>query len=92
MIITRKIFVSGWVQGVGFRYFTLRTAEQLGGMTGYVKNLPDGRVEVFAEAEEETMESFIQILKKGPASAFVEELEVREETFSGEYKGFHIAF
>ncbi len=56
MAAARRFRISGLVQGVGFRYYALRRAQERG-VVGYVRNLPDGRVEVVAEGAEEALES-----------------------------------
>jgi acylphosphatase len=73
----RRYFVSGSVQGVGFRYFTQRAAEDLG-VSGYVRNLRDGRVEVYATGSAERLSSFKTTLENGPSFSSVG--EIREET------------
>jgi acylphosphatase len=66
----RRYFVSGLVQGVGYRYFTQDAAEQLR-LTGYVRNLRDGRVEVYAIGAPEQFNRLLASLKKGPRGAMV---------------------
>ena len=63
--------VQGRVQGVGFRYFVLRRAEDLG-LTGWVRNLPDGDVEVEAEGPREALQGLIERVREGPAAARVD--------------------
>jgi acylphosphatase len=72
----KRYFVSGSVQGVGFRYFTLRAAERLQ-VTGYARNLPDGRVEAYAIGTPDQLTKLRSILERGPWGATVS--EVREE-------------
>lgn len=68
--------IHGLVQGVNFRYFVLRNARELG-LTGYVRNLPDGTsVEVHAEGEREKLEQLLKYIGAGPRSARVDKLEV----------------
>jgi acylphosphatase len=84
---TRLYLVSGRVQGVGYRYFAMRTAQQLG-IRGTVKNLRDGRVEVAAEAEPETLAKFRAELERGPSGAAVsgvDEKAVDARDFGGEF-------
>lgn len=73
-IIARKIWVSGRVQGVSFRYYTQCEAERLG-VSGYARNLPDGRVEVLAEGQAPAVRQLTAWLRKGPDSANVTGLE-----------------
>jgi acylphosphatase len=84
---TRLYLVSGRVQGVGYRYFAMRTAQQLG-ISGTVKNLRDGRVEVAAEAEPETLAKFRTELERGPRGSAVggiEEQGIDARDFDGEF-------
>lgn len=73
-LVARRFFIGGLVQGVGFRYFTQRSAAKHQ-VKGYVRNLPDGRVEIFAQGEERAVNSFRDDIAAGPAFAKVEEIE-----------------
>lgn len=66
--------VSGRVQGVGYRWFILRRAEQLA-VSGWVRNLPDGRVEVVAKGSADALGNLESVLKSGPRLALVENVE-----------------
>jgi len=68
-----RYLIDGRVQGVGYRYFVLHEARSLG-VSGHARNLPDGRVEVVAEAAEEVLADFEARLRKGPAFASVTEV------------------
>ena len=83
--------ISGRVQGVAFRFFAEHVARTLG-VTGWVRNLHDGRVEVVAEGEKEILEEFLKELKKGPRLARVEEVEITWEDYRGEFLDFTIRF
>ena len=72
-----KLLISGRVQGVYFRYFTQQKAKELG-VFGSVRNLEDGRVEVFAEAEAAALNAFISWCHKGPVTARVTGVEISE--------------
>ncbi|MDD5581154.1 MAG: acylphosphatase [Methylobacter sp.] len=73
-----KILVSGRVQGVYFRVFTQNKAKHFA-IKGSVKNLPDGRVEIIAEAAEDiTIEKFIKWCRKGPITARIDNIEIAE--------------
>lgn len=74
---TVRLVVSGRVQGVGFRAFTVRQADRLG-VDGWVRNLEDGRVEALAAGEEQAVEGFIAAVRKGPVLARVTDLAVEE--------------
>jgi len=64
-MIARRAVVSGRVQGVGFRFFAQRAARELG-VVGWVRNLPDGTVETFAEGTEEALAAYLARLRAGP--------------------------
>ena len=87
---SQNIIFIGRVQGVGFRYFTHRVAQQLG-VRGRVKNLPNGTVEVYAEGDEDPMEQFLTGIKKGPSLGFVKDVEVGEAEPEG-YQDFSIGW
>ncbi len=74
MKIARKFYISGDVQGVGFRFFTQRAAARHQ-VRGYVKNLEDGRVEAFAEGVEKAVKEFHEEILTGPTHARVDEIE-----------------
>ncbi len=76
-MIGRLVFVTGRVQGVGFRNFVQREARKLG-VCGYAKNLGDGRVEVLAVGTEAAVEELSGLLAKGPRWAEVRHVEVQE--------------
>lgn len=84
-------FISGRVQGVGFRATTRRTARKLG-VKGWVRNLPDGRVETVAEGDQELIEKFLKFLYKGSAMARVEDVEVEEKEPKNEFEAFRIRY
>ncbi len=86
----RHVIYTGRVQGVGFRYSTKRTASGFD-VTGWVKNLPDGRVELFAQASEaEEVESFLEDIQRGGLGAHVKEREVRAVPADMSLRGFVI--
>jgi len=89
MIIARKFLISGEVQGVGFRYFTQRSSARHQ-VRGYVKNLEDGRVEVFAEGNAKAVEDFRHDLAAGPTYSRVKEIEELVVEPSGRYSNFRI--
>ena len=72
--VAKRFFVSGRVQGVGYRYFALNTAEELG-ISGYARNLPDGRVEVYALGTAEQLRAFARHLLRGPQFADVADVQ-----------------
>jgi len=83
------IIVSGLVQGVGFRMFIERGARELG-LSGWVRNRPDGTVEIDAEGREETIVELINLAKKGPAHSRVTLISQEEKKPKGALKDFTI--
>jgi len=83
--------VYGHVQGVFFRDFTRRHAIELG-LTGFVRNLPEGGVEVVAEGEKLQLSSLIVFLEKGPPAAMVQSVETKWTEYTGKYSGFEIRY
>ena len=79
--------VVGRVQGVGYRYATLRVAHELG-LRGWVRNTPDGSVETWAQGNGDALEAFIAFLRGGPRSARVHSVDVRSVEPDGELAGF----
>lgn len=79
MIAARRWLVSGRVQGVGFRFFTEDQA-RLENLSGYVRNLDDGCVEIVGEGDAEALERFERAIRRGPAGARVDACEVTELT------------
>ena len=89
MIKARRFLVSGQVQGVGYRFFS-RDAACRENLSGFVRNLPDGRVEAQAEGEQESLDRFQHSLGQGPAAGRVDEILVEECTPTGNMTGFRI--
>jgi acylphosphatase len=85
----RRYVISGRVQGVGYRYFALRVARELK-LAGWVKNLPDGRVEALASGPAARLKRFDAELRIGPPSAEVKSVEVAEGVADAKLEGFHI--
>jgi acylphosphatase len=79
------------VQGVGYRWYCLRQARNLG-LFGWVKNRPDGSVEILAEGDRGALEAMIKELKIGPSSASVTRIDVDWREFTGEHDSFDVAF
>ncbi|MGC8120546.1 acylphosphatase [Marinobacter sp. VGCF2001] len=82
-----QLLVSGTVQGVYYRASTEQKARQLC-LTGQVRNLPDGRVEIIAEGDEEQLQALKAWCQQGPERAVVEHIETRELTATGEFTSF----
>ena len=85
-----KVRVEGIVQGGGFRYYTYRIAKRYG-VKGYVKNMPDGSVEVVAEGDEKKLERFLQEVARGPSSAVVTNVSVEDIDPVG-FRNFEIEY
>ncbi len=83
------IIVHGIVQGVYFRYNTQRVAQGLG-VTGWVRNLHDGDVEILCEGEKDAVEKLVLWSQKGPRGAFVEHTDVSWEDYTGGFLTFEI--
>ena len=91
-MFARRYFISGDVQGVGFRYFVTREVQRIGKIVGFVRNLRDGRVEVYAEADEKELELLEATLRRGPRSATVQHVQIEWEVSDGRYTDFRIGF
>ncbi len=82
MLVRRRLVVHGVVQGVGFRAWVWRAAQQRG-VAGRARNRPDGTVEVVLEGEPDAVESIIRACREGPRGAVVTEVEVSAEDSEG---------
>jgi len=89
MLIARRYVIAGRVQGVGFRFFAEAAAVREG-VHGWVRNLPDGRVEARIEGDAESVERVEAALRRGPSSSRVEQVTVEEQAPSGRPTGFMI--
>ena len=89
MKVAKKYTITGRVQGVGYRFFAERVANQLG-ICGYVKNLWDDKVEVYAIGDEASLEEFKRHLAEGPRSARVTRIEESDEPVNSRYTRFVI--
>jgi acylphosphatase len=85
------LFISGRVQGVFFRSNTRKKALELG-LTGWVRNLQDGRVEVLMEGGESPLQDLIEWCHRGPSHASVEKVDVYWEDPTGEFQTFSITY
>lgn len=88
-VVRAKVWVTGRVQGVGFRVFAQAQAIRRN-LTGMAKNLSDGRVEVEVEGAQPAVQAFLDALQKGPSLARVENLQVFWESPTGHYSHFRI--
>jgi acylphosphatase len=82
--------VRGSVQGVGFRYFVLRAA-RAAGLSGFVKNLRDGSVEVVAEGPREELERLARDISEGPRRGLVKDVQLRWTESTGEFESFEVS-
>jgi acylphosphatase len=89
MRVARQFVIRGRVQGVGFRYFT-QDAARREGVTGWVRNLPDGSVEALVEGEFEAVMRVERAIRSGPRGARVEDVDVGSQEPSGAYRDFSI--
>jgi acylphosphatase len=89
MLVARRVLVSGRVQGVGFRYFVEHAAAHEG-VRGWVRNLPDGRVEALVEGDEEAVTRVEHKIRRGPPGARVDDVRVMTEPPTGESRIFEI--
>ncbi|BDI14588.1 acylphosphatase [Nostoc cf. commune SO-36] len=87
-IIRARVLISGRVQGVGYRYATVDTARQLG-LTGWVRNLPESRVEAVFEGAREVVDDMVRWCYSGPPDAVVKDVVVEYEVPEG-LRGFEV--
>jgi acylphosphatase len=90
-VVRAHVFVSGHVQGVNFRWYTQRKAQELG-VTGWVRNLWDGRVEAVFEGEEPAVRRAVDWCHVGPPSAWVDNVQVSYEQPTGESNRFRVTY
>jgi acylphosphatase len=90
-MVRAHVFVSGLVQGVFFRMHTKRMADSLN-VTGWVRNLPDGRVEAVFEGRRKEVEKMVEWCKRGPSGAVVKDVNVTWQEYRGEFKNFRIIY
>lgn len=83
--------VHGRVQGVNFRHYTIQEAQKLD-LSGWVKNLPDGTVQVIAEGPRSQLQQLVTFLHKGSPSARVDQVERDWEEATGEFNGFRVKY
>ncbi len=83
------IFISGDVQGVGFRAFIKRRAVE-NKLKGFVRNTSEGKVEILAQGTEKKLKEFLEICEKGPIGSSVDGLEVNEENIEEDFEDFKI--
>ena len=89
--VCKRLLISGRVQGIGFRASTQHKARSLG-VNGWVRNLPDGRVEVLAWGDPKPVQQFTEWCRRGPAYAHVTDVEVDESTPEPGVRGFSVRY
>lgn len=89
-IIRIHMWVTGRVQGVGFRAHVEYHARQVGAITGWVRNVGYDVVEVVAEGDQDSVQKFIEFVKQGPRGAIVNESRLEDETPTGEFSDFSV--
>ncbi len=83
-----RLYISGTVQGVFFRMFIKENAERYD-LKGFVRNLEDGKIEVFLEGENDNVDKMIELCKKGPKHSQIKDVQVKPERFQ-DFKVFKI--
>jgi acylphosphatase len=89
VIVARRFLIGGRVQGVGFRFFAEAQATREG-VHGYIRNLPDGRVEALVEGDQESVDRVEMALRRGPAGARIENFDVEPAAPGYRATGFNI--
>lgn len=90
MNVRVRVTMYGIVQGVAFRYHTRHRAMELG-VTGWVRNLPDGSVEGLFEGDDTVVQALVEWCRYGPPAAQVEKIDIRHEEYIGDFASFTIA-
>ena len=85
--VRAHLFVTGYVQGVFFRH-SMAQAARSAGLTGWVRNLADGRVEAVIEGEEDAVRALVEWSHRGPPHATVERVELEWKAFLGDFSDF----
>jgi acylphosphatase len=86
-----QLVVEGRVQGVGYRRFAQRRAEERG-LTGYAVNLHTGQVKIRVEGSRQAIDQYVRDLEQGPPLARVERVSVTVLAYTGQYRDFHVRF
>ncbi len=89
--VRARLLISGRVQGVAFRWETLQAARRCQ-VSGWVRNLPDGRVEAVAEGPCQQVKDLIDWCRQGPPIARVDSLDIQWEDYAGEFQAFDITY
>lgn len=91
MHVKTHVFITGKLQGVYFRYKTKDEAQKYG-VNGWVRNLPDGRVEAVFEGDKADVDKLIDFVGKGPSGANVLDVNVNWRDYRGEFKEFQVRY
>jgi len=81
------VYISGRVQGVGYRYSTINQATRLG-ITGWVRNTHDSKVEAVFEGDESAVEEMLKWCQRGPSMAHITDIQLHRLSYTGEFNGF----
>lgn len=90
-LVSAHLLISGMVQGVGFRWFVMRKANEYD-LKGYVRNLYTDEVEVEVEGSKVLIQEFVKELRIGPRSAQVTDVKIQWKDYQGKYRNFDIRF
>jgi acylphosphatase len=89
--VAYQLIIRGRVHGVGFRFFTRNLADKLA-ISGWVKNTPTGNVKIFVQGKQTIIDEFISLIKKGPPSALVRDVEIISKHPDPNFADFKIKF
>jgi acylphosphatase len=89
VLVARRVLISGRVQGVGFRFFAEDRAA-VEGVHGWIRNLPDGKVEAFIEGDREAVDRVEAALRRGPSAARIADVQAEDAVPTGRATGFMI--
>ncbi len=91
-MVRARLVIKGRVQGVFYRYSTERKAKSIGGLTGWVRNLPNGDVEVLVEGDKEKIDRLIEWCREGPPYSKVTDVITEWKDYRGEFSDFTISY
>lgn len=91
-MVRARLVIKGRVQGVFYRYSTEKEAKRIGGLTGWVRNLPSGDVEVLVEGDIDNVNRLIEWCRKGPPASNVIDVITDWDDYRGEFSDFSITY
>lgn len=91
-MVRARLTVKGRVQGVFYRYSTVKAAKRIGDLTGWVRNLPNGDVEALVEGDEKKVNELIAWCRQGPPASNVTDLITEWKDYTGEFSDFTISY